>query len=199
MCTKTTKYPQKDVLLLQLNCFNCLNSGHTTKDCKSKLSCRTSKRRHNSLACFIKCSQLELNWICGDRSFRIPFHSWTPSYSNGAHCKLILNKQLVSCVAGQWVATHFCHRRHGPKIGIETSEAVNHNKPNWQCNQILLSWISHLRSVKLADPSFNRPGRIEIILGSDIFEEFVLDGKFTEENGYHFRNSFWFACIGKTS
>ena len=56
----------------------------------------------------------------------------------------------------------------------------------------------HLRSIELADPNFNKPGRIEMILGSDVFEEVVLDGKFTAENGIHFRNTvFGWIASGK--
>ena len=47
----------------------------------------------------------------------------------------------------------------------------------------------HLRSIELADPNFNKPGRIEMILGSDVFEDVVLDGKFFAENGIHFINT----------
>ena len=55
----------------------------------------------------------------------------------------------------------------------------------------------HLRSIELADPNFNKPGKIEMFLGSDVFEE-VLDGKFTAENGTHFRNTvFGWIASGK--
>ena len=40
---------RKNIVFTAKLCFNCLNSGHTTKDCKSKSSCRTCKGRHNSL------------------------------------------------------------------------------------------------------------------------------------------------------
>ena len=56
----------------------------------------------------------------------------------------------------------------------------------------------HLRSIELADPNFNKPGRIEMILGSDVFEEVVLDGKVTAENGIHFKNTvFGWIASGK--
>ena len=32
-------------------CFNCLTPGHQTKDCKSKGSCRTCKKKHHSAMC----------------------------------------------------------------------------------------------------------------------------------------------------
>ena len=47
----------------------------------------------------------------------------------------------------------------------------------------------HMRTVELADPSFNVSSAIELILGSDVAEEIILDGKFTETNGLHFRNT----------
>ena len=47
----------------------------------------------------------------------------------------------------------------------------------------------HLRSVDLADPEFNKPRKVEMILGSDVAEQIFLDGKFQEDNGLHFRNT----------
>ena len=41
----------------------------------------------------------------------------------------------------------------------------------------------HMRTVELADPSFNVPSAIEYILESDVADEIILDGKFTETNG----------------
>ena len=32
-------------------CFNCLTPGHQTKDCKSKVSCRSCKKEHHSSIC----------------------------------------------------------------------------------------------------------------------------------------------------
>ena len=37
-----------------------------------------------------------------------------------------------------------------------------------------------LKSVQLADPNFDKPGHVDIILGSDVFEDLVLDGKLDE-------------------
>ena len=51
------------------------------------------------------------------------------------------------------------------------------------------SKMFHMKSIELADPNFNISSPIELILGSDIAEEIILDGKFTEDNGLHFRNT----------
>ena len=38
-----------DFVKLKNLCFNCLRSGHSIKECKSKSTCRTCKKRHNTL------------------------------------------------------------------------------------------------------------------------------------------------------
>ena len=35
----------------------------------------------------------------------------------------------------------------------------------------------HLSNIQLADPSFNVPGRIDLLLGVDIFTRILLDGR----------------------
>ena len=67
-------------------------------------------------------------------------------------------------------------------------------------SQFSLQNCFHIRSVKLADTDFNKPRKIEIILGSDVFEDLVLDGKFIDGNGLHFRNTvFGWIASGKHS
>ena len=51
------------------------------------------------------------------------------------------------------------------------------------------SKLFHMIAVELADPNCNVSSPIELILGSDVAEEIILDGKFTEDNGLHFRNT----------
>jgi hypothetical protein len=40
-----------------------------------------------------------------------------------------------------------------------------------------------LKHIKLADESFNKPGPIDLIIGADIYEEVVTDGKITSRSG----------------
>ena len=40
---------RKNVAFNSKLCFNCLSSGHVTKDCKSKNSCKKCQARHNTL------------------------------------------------------------------------------------------------------------------------------------------------------
>ena len=42
---------------------------------------------------------------------------------------------------------------------------------------------SHLADLTLADPEFGRPGRIDILLGVDIFTEVVCQGRRSGEPG----------------
>ena len=57
----------------------------------------------------------------------------------------------------------------------------------------------HMRTIELADPSFIVSSAIELILGSDVAEEIILDGKFTGTNGLHYRNSFRLDCFRKAT
>ena len=55
----------------------------------------------------------------------------------------------------------------------------------------------HAKSVKLADPDFLMSRRVDI-LGSDIYESIVLDGKLEEENGLHlWKTIFGWVVSGK--
>ena len=62
-----------------------------------------------------------------------------------------------------------------------------------------MSTQSHMRTDELADSSFNVSDAIDLILGADVAEEIILDGKLSENKGLHFRNSFWLDCFGKTT
>ena len=55
--------------------------------------------------------------------------------------------------------------------------------------QINIKSCIQINTVKLADPSFNTPKQVDIILGSDILEEIILDVKRQESNGLHLRNT----------
>ena len=54
------------------------------------------------------------------------------------------------------------------------------------------------RSINLADPEFMESRQIDLILGSDVYEHVVLDGKLQEDNGLHLRNTiFGWVVSGK--
>ncbi len=51
----------------------------------------------------------------------------------------------------------------------------------------------------MTDPIFDKPGHIDLILGSDVFEDLVLDGKLDEENDLQLTNTvFGWVVSGKT-
>ena len=55
-----------------------------------------------------------------------------------------------------------------------------------------------MKTVELADPTSNKTGSIDLILGSEIIEDIYLDGKFKEPNGLKFRNTiFGWVASGK--
>ena len=54
------------------------------------------------------------------------------------------------------------------------------------------------RSINLADPEFMESRQIDLILGSDVYEHVVLDGKLQEDNRLHLRNTiFGWVVSGK--
>ena len=54
------------------------------------------------------------------------------------------------------------------------------------------------RSINLADPEFMESRQFDLILGSDVYEHVVLDGKLQEDNSLHLRNTiFGWVVSGK--
>ncbi len=51
----------------------------------------------------------------------------------------------------------------------------------------------------MADPNFDKPGSFDIILGPEVFEDLVLDGKLDKENGLRLPNTlFGWVVSGKS-
>ncbi|KAJ8980517.1 hypothetical protein NQ317_007937 [Molorchus minor] len=51
------------------------------------------------------------------------------------------------------------------------------------CNELPTSYLlgewSHTKNLQLADPYFNKPGAIEVLLGADVFAQILLNGRIT--------------------
>ena len=54
--------------------------------------------------------------------------------------------------------------------------------------KVMIPTLESVKNLKLADPNFNSPGRIDILLGADVLEDVMKEGKF-KEKGLHIRNS----------
>ena len=59
----------------------------------------------------------------------------------------------------------------------------------------MIPTLESVINLKLADPNFNSPGRIDVLLGADVPEDVMKEGKL-KENGLHIRNSFFGLSLG---
>ena len=50
------------------------------------------------------------------------------------------------------------------------------------------SW-KHLPNLRLADPTFSTPSKIDLILGAELYEAIMLDARIKENNNITYRNS----------
>ncbi len=197
-------------------CFNCLRSGHNSKDCKSKTGCRICKKRHNTL--LHKPSDPKNNdsapqtclghwgdtW-CGatllptamvnvqsasDQTFSLralldsgsqlsciteKARKWLGLKSKRAEIEISELGGNFSAQSGSIVKLQLVPRSHK---AIHTTAVVLERltkplpaQPLRQINR------QHLQGLQLADPSFNSPGEVDIILGGDVFEQVLGNQK----------------------
>ena len=52
--------------------------------------------------------------------------------------------------------------------------------------EIDVSQLRHIHNLQLADPQFNVPGKIDILLGADVIEDVMLDNRI-KDNGLHIK------------
>ena len=216
---------RKNILITAKLCFICLNSGHTTKDCKTKSSCRTCKGRNNSLlhvASNTVSSNSTGSVLTGHSGIHFTF-GFLPtamipianSSSTNNLCRALLDsgsqlsfvtedtvqgmelKRLKQSITINGVGNVTKSYNSGSVIiqittqkGVIDITAYILPTPTHflSSSEFSILTIFYHCSIILADPNFNEPDRIEMILGSNVFEEVVLDGKFTAVNGIHFRN-----------
>ena len=240
MCKKFESLNVKDRKNVAYNsklCFNCLSSGHVTKDCKSKSSCKKCQARHNTLL------HVEPHSKNGETSSSVVLgHQGTffsagilptaivtieDQASNIHTCRALLDTgsqiNLISEEAAQrmglkrekrsltvnvvgniskthnsgLVQLHLKSKNYGKSISIQAFvlPKLTQNVPS---KTFLTDGLLHMKTVELADPTFNNTGSIDLILGSEIIEDIYLDGKFEESNGLKFRNTiFGWVASGK--
>lgn len=93
-------------------------------------------------------------------------------------------------------------------------QAISDPKFNTVLNALILKKLSnpmpkeefdvekwpHLKNIKLADPQYNKPGPIDMVIGVDSYEDFLLAGIIKGEKGtpYAQRTTLGWAIMGKT-
>ena len=78
-----------------------------------------------------------------------------------------------------------------PRVTSDLPQRPVHQKSTW----------SHLHELNLADPDFGRPGRIDILLGVDVYADIVLQGRRTgpPDAPVAFETKFGWVLAGRTS
>ena len=229
-CKKFSKLDMKEKKALVYSsklCFNCLNSGHVTKDCKSKHTCKTCHGKHNTLLHADLTRKGEVTGsLIAHQSFNFSASGVIPTAlvpvaddtSTITVCRAMIDSgSQLSLITESAVQKMQLKRRRQsltvngignvaktynsgsvllrlkPKSGSKVIEVRAFILPS--LTQLLPSRSfhksaqSHIRTVNLADPEFNVSSAIDLILGADIAEEIALEGKFSENNGLHFRNT----------
>ena len=95
------------------------------------------------------------------------------------------------------VRLHLKSQSYGKSISTQAfvRPKLTQNVPS---RTFLIDGLLHTKTVELTDPTFNKTGSIDLILGSEIIEDIYLDGKFEEPNGLKFRNTiFGWVASGK--
>ena len=64
------------------------------------------------------------------------------------------------------------------------SKITNHLRSN----KIDISQMRHIQNLNIADPQFNVPSTIDVLLGADVIEEVMLDNRI-KDNGVYLRES----------
>ena len=194
-------------------CFNCLNTGHITKDCPSKSSCRKCDKRQNTLL------HLEREESTSKDKQHTNLHHSTAKFnsvllptaivpvmaSDGSivKCRALLNTGAQLSMMTEEFAQRLKLERSPSEMNLNrivSSKTISSSMVNFQIRTINSQSITRTfeckrslqsQSLKLADPDFRKSRKVDIILGSYVYELVVLDGKL-EENNMHLRNSiFW--------
>ena len=221
---------KKNVAYNSKLCFNCLSSGHVTRDCNSKRSCKKCQARHNTLlqvdphsenaetsnsvvvlghqGTFVSAVVLPTAKVTIDDQASNT-HTCRALLDTGSHINI--NKEeaaqrkglkretrsLTVNVVGNISTTHNLGlvRLHLNSKKYRKSIKLTQNVPS---RTFLIEGILHMKTVELADPTFNKTGAIDLFLGSEVMKDIYLDGKFEEPNGLKFRyTSFGWIVSGK--
>ena len=215
---------RKNLVWTSKLCFNCLNSGHSTKECKSKHTCKTCHSKHNSLLHLPDASKgavsgsLTTNQATAGIASGIVPTAMVPVEDDSSKitiCRAMIDTGSQISLISESAVQRMNLKRHKQTLTINGIGNVSKTyrsgsvslrlKPSSghsvitvnayvlpSLTQVLperefsIAKCFHLRSVDLADPEFNKPIKVETILGSDVAEQIFLDGKFQEDNGLHF-------------
>ncbi|XP_069357576.1 uncharacterized protein [Maniola hyperantus] len=168
-CKRFSEIPTKerqDFVQRNRLCFNCLSPSHSVYKCRRIANCRRCGRRHHSLLHFEKEEKEQK-----DENAKVA--ETTPTGVGEGQTRI---KHMVSLIV---------ESRHNPRASVCVNAYVlrslttllpttNLSTPEW----------SELENLELADPGYTTPGRIDILLGAEVYSDILLEGiiKHPQEN-----------------
>ncbi|XP_013179004.1 PREDICTED: uncharacterized protein LOC106126085 [Papilio xuthus] len=195
-------------------CKNCLRSGHVADNCKLPGSCRSCKKRHNSLLHIIKECENSSNSVPPDQSVVMSVLSSTEVLlctakvlvSNPITKKSITVRALLDCGSQSSFITESVQQIlnltpqpsnvnilgiGNAQVNLNTKRCIlrlqsNNSSFNVTMSCLVLPIISsnlpkisfdykdiNLPKLELADPSFNEPSPIDMLIGADLFWDLI--------------------------
>lgn len=153
-------------------CINCLRPGHYVKQCRSGHRCQKCQKSHHSL-------------LHVDRDARYP----TPSVPT----PLVPGMNLAANASpGTTSVAGLEHDSHAQSLTNLVVSPLQKSNKEINVSAVIVSRVTcdlpsqhiplktewnHLTDLVLADPDFGRPGKIDLLLGVEVFSQVVLQGR----------------------
>ncbi|GFR09340.1 integrase catalytic domain-containing protein [Trichonephila clavata] len=164
-------------------CINCLNNNHKVALCKSKYTCRLCRGKHNYLLCRSVNGQSDTEGSSSNTLFTQPAPSVAPTSNNGGVINNPTQPQTVqafsslnqrgnkfvflsTAIVGVWSALLKSY------VAVGITDFVPSIQPNLKIKR-----FNDINRSILADPSFDKPGKIDMIIGAELFYQILKDGR----------------------
>ncbi|KAH9640219.1 hypothetical protein HF086_008455 [Spodoptera exigua] len=183
-------------------CFNCLAPGHTAKKCRLNMSCRICHKRHHSLvhqqaqsnisnqqdnmqAKHHQIEEHQQHEAYEQAELSSHFTASTPTallatalvpVSDMSGRMTILLKGVGSTTTAiKHAAQIELRSRHDDSFKLQVKAYIMATRITTQLpsQTIPINTCSHLEGLKLADPSFNKPGRVDLLLGVEVCAQII--------------------------
>ena len=87
-------------------------------------------------------------------------------WADGCTCQHPLSPTQASIASRPFVCCH---------LHCMVVDSITGDLPDWQMDGV--RGCPELQNIPLADPDFNRPGRIDVLLGMDAYQQVILEGQ----------------------
>ena len=171
-------------------CMNCFKPGHYVKQCKSLHRCRKCQKQHHTLL-HIESKEPPPTPTTAPASDSIvnsvPVHTTTGITSNSLlmTCRVLVDapdgksveaRALLDCASSasfisERLARSLCLAQSSQNVRISGAAGLSQSSRFQSIASFSIS-----SGIQLSDPTFGHPGRIDILLGVDIFTQVLLQG-----------------------